>query len=133
MALLDHLKTHRRRQKDKQPLPLAPFAVVAAIVQVFQLTALPGVEVAGPAGALPPGRLALFPLLSAAQWRLTREILAHYDNPYLIYARNPADFHRSRELSRRRPDLDPATLQQHSLAALLAGAPGPAPAGRSAD
>ena len=78
MKLLEHLKTDRVRQKEKKPLPETVLTAVAAIVQKFALTSLPGPR---PAEAYLPrvprsARLSLFPLLTPAQFRLTQEISA---------------------------------------------------------
>jgi hypothetical protein len=122
MKLLEHLKTDRARQKEKKPLPETVFTAVAAIVQKFALTSVPGGE---GAEGLPPetprsARLSLFPLLNPDQFRLTQEIIARFDNPYLIYARSPADIRISLLLHQRDPELPPVTLQRYSLGQLLA-------------
>jgi hypothetical protein len=122
MKLLEHLKTDRARRKEKKPLPETVFTVVAAIVQRFGLTSVPG---AGGPGELPPekprsARLSLFPLLNPAQFRLTREIIARFDNPYLSYARSPEDFWISLLLHRSNPHLVAPTLEKFPLGQLLA-------------
>ena len=63
--------------------------------------------------------MSLFPLLSAAQLRLTMEIIDTYDNPYLVYARSPEDFGVSLSLYERNPDLEAESLEQYSLGWLL--------------
>jgi hypothetical protein len=122
MKLLEHLKTDRAHQKEKKPLPETVFTAVAAIVQKFALTSVPGAEATGdiPPEAPRSARWSLFPLLNPAQFRLSQEIIARFDNPYLIYARSPEDFRISLLLHRRQPDLAPASLQKYSLKLLLA-------------
>jgi hypothetical protein len=122
MSLLEHLKTRRARQPGKIPLPETVFAVVAALVQQFALTSVPLDEGARPkpAPAPRPARLSLFPLLSPAQFCLAREIIARFDNPYLIYARSPAEVSLSQRLYQARPDLPVEILQEYSLEALWA-------------
>jgi hypothetical protein len=116
MKLIDNIKRDRARQKGKQPYPETVFAVVAAIVQKFGLTAVPGVGVAGePLETKPGDRLSLFPLLQAGQLRLTKEIMAEFDNPYLVYARSPADFGLSRRLYESNPGLEAEILLEYSL------------------
>jgi hypothetical protein len=119
MKLLDHIKRDRVRQRGKQPLPETVFGVVAAVVQRFDLSMVPEkISGATPIKTTPGGRLTLFPLLSAAQWRLTREIIEQYDNPYLVYVRSPEDFELSRRLYERCPDLAVEILEKFSLGAL---------------
>jgi hypothetical protein len=120
MMLLDHIKRDRARQRGKQTLPETVFSVVAAIVQKFNLQAVPGGEGRGleRLETNPGGRLSLFPLLSADQWRLTKNIIEKYDNPLLVYARSPQDFGLSRWLYERRPDLPVEVMKEFSLAAL---------------
>jgi hypothetical protein len=123
MTLLEHLKTHRARQKGKNPLPETVFAVVALLVQQFALTSIPtGKSPRDRKVQTPrPARLSLFPLLSLAQFRLTQEIIARFDNPYLFYARSPEDVKISLLLYRANPDLPAEILQEYSLSALWAG------------
>jgi hypothetical protein len=121
MMLLDSIRTDRERQKGKRALPEVVFAVVAAIVEKFKVELVPGGE-AGRAEYLatsPGERLGLFPLLNAAQLRLTMEIIETYDNPYLVYARSPEDFGVSLSLYERNPDLEAESLEQYSLGWLL--------------
>jgi hypothetical protein len=120
MKLLDHIKRDRVRQKGKQPLPETVLEVVAAIVQKFDLSAVPEGEGGDeePYETKPGGRLSLFPLVSAAQWRLTKDIVEKYDNPYLVYARSPEDFGLSRRLYERYPDLTVEVFEKYSLGAL---------------
>jgi hypothetical protein len=124
MTLLEHLKTHRARQKGKNPLPETVFAVVATIVQQFALTSVPLAEGVRdrPAQTL---RLSLFPLLSPVQFRLAQEIIARFDNPYLIYARSPEDVKISLLLYQSNSYLPAETLQENSLGALWAGEASP--------
>ena len=95
MKLKERIREDRTRQRVKEPLPETVLTVVAAIVQKFDLQALP---MAGEGGYArletepkAEGRLGLFPLLTPGQWRLTREIVARFDNPYLIFARSPEE------------------------------------------
>jgi hypothetical protein len=121
MKLIDSIRTDRERRKGKRALPETFFAVVAAIVKKFQVESVPGGE-AGRAeypATAPVARLSLFPLLTAAQLRLTREIIDTYDNPYLVYARSPEDFEVSRLLYEYNPDLEAESLEQYSLGWLL--------------
>jgi hypothetical protein len=134
MKLLEHLKTDRARQKAKKPLPEKVFPAVAAIVQRFALTSFPGVEDLRlrPVESPRMDRLSLFPLLSEPQFLLTQEIISRFDNPYLIYARSPADITISLLLYRRRPDLTPEMLRLSSLETLWAGGAAPEPGNRPA-
>lgn len=120
MKLLDTIKKDRARQKGKKPHPDTAWAAVAAIVEKFGLTAVPGAGEGGePAEAKSDERLSLFPLLPAEQWRLTKEIMATFDGPYLAYARSPGDFGLSRRLYESHPGLDAQTLRQYSMGELL--------------
>ncbi len=121
MKLIDHIRTDRERQKAKKALPETVFTVVAAIVKKYELEAVPAGEVPGNIlpQMTPPGRLSLFPLLTVAQWHLTRQIIDTFDNPYLVYARSPEDFGVSRRLYRCNPDLEAESLAQYSLGWLL--------------
>ena len=119
--LLETIRKDRFRQKTRKPWPETTAAVVAAIVQKYELTAVPGewAEAGGRPGEVKPaGRMGLLPLVTAAQWRLTREIMAQYDNPYLVFARSPEDISLSRRLYERNPGLAPEVLQEQSLGAL---------------
>jgi hypothetical protein len=116
MKLIDCIRTGRARQRGKKPLPETVWAVVAAIVQKFGLTAVPGEGVGGePPETKPDDRLSLFPLLQAEQWRLTKEIIAGFANPYLVYARSPADFGLSRRLYANNPGLEAETLREQAM------------------
>jgi hypothetical protein len=118
MTLKDRIREDRERQKGKESLPETAWTVVAAIVQRFDLRSVPGAgepESASRAETRPSGRLSLFPLLTPAQWRLTKEIVARFDNPYLIYVRSPEEIGLSRRLYERRPDLGAADLQGQFL------------------
>lgn len=97
-------------------------AAVAAIVQKFDLQRVPreGRVITESPVKKPVDRLSLFPLMSAAQWRLTRQIMAEFDNPYLAHARSPEDIGLSRRLYERNPTLDGKTLQQYCLGWLWA-------------
>jgi hypothetical protein len=127
MTLLEHLKTHRARQKGKNPLPETVFAVVASLVQQFALTSIPPGESPRDRKVQTPraARLSLFPLLSPVQFRLAQEIIARFDNPYLIYARSPEDVTISLLLYQSNPHLPAETLQEYSLGALWAGEASP--------
>jgi hypothetical protein len=122
MKLKERIREDRTRQKVKEPLPEKALTVVAAIVQKFDLKALP---MAGEGSCArletepkPDGRLGLFPLLTPRQWRLTREIVARYDNPYLIFARSPEEISLSWQLYECNPDLTTEVLREQSLGAL---------------
>jgi hypothetical protein len=119
--LLETIRKDRFRQKVRKPWPETTAAVVAAIVQKYELMAIPGEWVnaaENPREAKPAGRMSLLPLATAAQWRLTKEIMAQYDNPYLVFARSPEDISLSRRLYERNPGLAPEVLQEQSLEAL---------------
>jgi hypothetical protein len=121
MKLIDRIRIDREQQKGKKALPETVFTAVAAVVKKFDLKAVPAAEVHGGGGleGEPVARLGLFPLLTAAQWHLTQEIIAKFDNPYLVYVRSPEDFGVSLRLSGRNPDLQAESLQQYSLGWLL--------------
>ena len=98
-------------------------AAVAGIVKKFNLQALPGqrgYEGELPAVTKPADRLSLFPLLTAGQWRLTREIMARFDNPYLMFARSPEEISLSRRLYESNPHLTEEALREQSLGTLWA-------------
>jgi hypothetical protein len=119
--LLETIRADRCRQKARKPLPEMAVAVVAAIVQKYDLVAVPEEWADGidkPWEAKPAGRMSLLPLATAAQWRLTKEIMGRYDNPYLVFARTPEDISLSRRLYERNPGLAPEVLQEQSLGAL---------------
>jgi hypothetical protein len=121
MKLLDYIRTDRERRKGRKALPETAFTVVAAMVKKFKVESVPGGE-AGRAeypATSPSERLSLFPLLSAAQLRLTMEIIDTYNNPYLVYARSTEDFGVSLSLYECNPDLEPENLEQYSLGWLL--------------
>jgi hypothetical protein len=121
MKLTDKIKEDRFRQKAKKPMPETAARVVAAIVQKYGLLNMPGergTKRSGSPGAEPAGRLSLFPLLTATQWRLAKEIVACYDNPYLVFARSPEEIILSQRLYERHPGLAAEVLQGQSLEAL---------------
>jgi hypothetical protein len=124
MKLKERIREDRIRQRVKEPLPETVLTVVAAIVQKFDLQVF---SLAGEGGCarleaepMAEGRLGLFPLLTPGQWRLTREIVARFDNPYLIFARTPEDIYLSRELYECNPELTVKALREQSLGALWA-------------
>jgi hypothetical protein len=127
MKLIDLIRTDRVRQKGKKPLPQSLFNVVGALVKKFNLerkSLLEAAQTAGATGAESPvagsaDRLSLFPLLTVEQLHLTEEIIAHFGNPYLVYARRPEDITLSLRLYQLNPDLPVETLQQNSLGLLL--------------
>ncbi len=119
--LLETIRADRCRQKVRKPWPETAIAVVAAIVQKYELVAVPEEGAEGidkPREAKPAGRMSLLPLATAAQWRLTEEIMSRYDNPYLVFARSPEDISLSRRLYERNPGLAAEVLQEQSLGAL---------------
>jgi hypothetical protein len=121
MKLLDKIREDRFRQKARQPLPETAAGVVATIVQKYGLLNMSeewGKRRITPPGVEPAGRLSLFPLATAAQWQLTKEILARYDNPYLVFARSPEEIILSRRLYERHPGLAAEVLREQSLGAL---------------
>ena len=108
-------------KRPGNPGPRQLPAVVAAIVQKYDLVAIPAEWVdAGdkPREAKPAGRMSLLPLVTAVQWRLTKEILARYDNPYLVWARSPEEISLSRRLYERHPGFAAEVFQEQSLGAL---------------
>ncbi|MGQ9920387.1 MAG: hypothetical protein ACUVRZ_03550 [Desulfobacca sp.] len=120
MSLLEKMKKERGRPAVREPWPLTAWAAVAAIVQAFNLTSLAQLEDGGACASAPQSRerLSLFPLLSAGQYQLTQEILRRYDNPYLGYARTPAEIVLSWQLCRHRPNIAPVQLATTPLAEL---------------
>jgi hypothetical protein len=122
MKLKERIRDDRSRQNVKEPLPETAVTVVAAIVQKFDLQALPPAgEGEGGRRKMSPkaeGRLSLFPLLTPKQWRLTREIAARFDNPYLMFARSPEEIVLSQRLYGCNPDLTTEVLGEQSLGAL---------------
>lgn len=122
MPLLNRLKNRRARPPGKQPLPETAFAAVAALVQRYALTAVPAADQdrANPVPGPRSPRLALFPLLTPDQYRLAQDILARFDNPYLPYARSPAEIRLSLQLYQADPHLAAETLQTYSLETLWA-------------
>jgi len=122
MPLLERIKKGRGRRPGKEPWPMTAFAAVAAIVRAFGLTSLEQLaeEVPGDQASPDRERRSLFPLLSASQYHLVQEIIRRYDNPFLGYARTPAEVVLSQQLYRRRPDVDPMTLAATPLTELRA-------------
>jgi hypothetical protein len=123
MELKEQIKKGRVRQKIKEQLPETVLAAVAGIVKKFNLQALPGergYEGELPAVTKPADRLSLFPLLTAGQWRLTRELVARFDNPYLMFARSPEEISLSRRLYESNPHLTEEALREQSLGTLWA-------------
>jgi hypothetical protein len=123
MKLKERIREDRSRQKVKESLPETVLTVVAAIVQKFDLQALPSAGEGGDGRVeMSPkaeGRLSLFPLLTPEQWRLTRAIAARFDNPYLIFARSPEEIVLSRRLYECNPDLTVETLLGQPLGGVV--------------
>jgi hypothetical protein len=124
-------QTRRLRRQQKTPFPWTIFHVIGTIVQAYGLTqdflTTPPPAGPGPAPdrlqdaaslAKPRLEIALFPLLSEAQYRLTQAIVDRFANPYLAYARSPEEIPLSRELSARDGTLAPETLRACHFAAL---------------
>ncbi len=118
MSLLESIKEGRGRRLAKELWPQTAFAAVAAIVRDYGLRSLAQLDNDTVPSSAPPARerLSLFPLLSAGQYHLAQEIIRQYNNPYLGYARTPADIILSQRLFLAHPDLDPGILATTPLA-----------------
>ncbi len=119
MTLKERLQTERS-QRGRGRFRHTPAAAVAAIVQAFDLHSLAQFQAAaaGPNLRPVPERWSILPLLPQAQYELVRELLRLYDNPYLAYARTPAEIIQSQELSKSRPGLSPEDLWTTSITEL---------------
>lgn len=121
------IKKTRLRARQKQPLAGSAYQVVATLVAEFHLEggflqqlADLDLEVLlrrslAAAGCQPR----LFPLLPEATYQVALALWGQYDNPYLIYSRNPWEIRISRELARRWPDLPPKILATRSITAIF--------------
>jgi len=131
VALLAMLKASRGRRPGHQPWPRTSWAAVAAIVRAYGLLEADHLEETTHDLASFPDRLSLCPLLTPVQYQLTQAIINRYDNPYLLYARTPAEIVLSHRLYQCRPDLEPTTLTAAPLSALWRQAASAAPAADS--
>lgn len=132
MALLQYLKSERAQQKRKHPLTRSLFARISGLVKEYglgesflhRLDTIPDSwprpvleSYQGRAKALIDSPL--FPLVTAAEYRITMAIIEKVHNPYLYYAQSPDEILLCGALFRCNPELDPERLAGEHFAALL--------------
>jgi hypothetical protein len=131
MSLLQAFKSERAGKREKRSLERTAFAIIQGIVTAYGLQedflarlAEPPEEVLPDCARRPelekePFAAPLFPLATAAEYRLTLAILEKINNPYLKYVHSPEEILLSLPLFRRNPALTPDKLTRCHFRTLL--------------
>jgi hypothetical protein len=131
MDLKESLRRDRDRGQAKSPLAPDLFSQVGGLVRRHRLgeafcrlmatmsqARAEALARACGSHAKPLYEASLFFLATPEEYQVIDQILSELANPYLAWARSPEEILLSRPLWRRRPGLDPETLNCRHLAAL---------------
>jgi hypothetical protein len=132
MDILTHLKSKRKRQRNKAPFKKNVFNNISRVVARYGLeknflAALENVDNAFLEKKLNSNRVRvkealegpLFSLVSQEEYTLTLSIMHKIDNPYLLFAHSPGEILLCAPLYRLNPTIAPEKLARYHFETLL--------------